>query len=306
MKGLLTRSLVFLGLLGLSSLIVVPGAQAGTLSFMRRPVDLSLKQNDLRIVLTRLGSVPTGALLLKRARALWKVRTYAGLARHLRLADSSRTDAVLIRRFDSATGKESRDREITIYVRASQTADDALLDLAHELVHATSRPDWDPYDPELTAGEYIENAIEGKGGEIEAVRAECQVGFQLSLASRHSRCDPYVVQSQVQAQKLKKDFYRVGSARDEIVRSLGAEASRFPELSEASVVLYSSTGRAPYPQALMEEYKALTRTACVNMSRLIDREQESAEPDRSPAALAPKQAVAQKFLDRRCASLHIH
>jgi hypothetical protein len=271
---------IFIGLLSLrlaSANANLTGAEGTTPSF--------------QALLTRLNSSKTGRALLEQARKLWKADSLEDLTAHLKWGTASRTDAVLIRRFDPVSAVESRDREITIYLRTGQKPDELLLDLAHELVHATSRPEWDPYDAQLTVGQYIENAIEGKGGEIQAVRSECKVAQELALlggyGSSRARCGS--------DSTLLDDFYRVGKARDYVLKQLGAEASRFPKLSEKPVVLYSSTGRAPYPVALMQEFQAISRAACANMSRLAERQKIAGT--RQPAS---ENTV--RFLARRCSN----
>ncbi|MDR3607025.1 MAG: DUF1206 domain-containing protein [Oligoflexia bacterium] len=250
---------------------------------------------DLSGLLARLGESKAGAALLADARKFWSDDDpKQPLAAHFRWGSVSRTDAVLIREFDPATDQESRRRDVVVYVRENQPQEDLLLDIAHELVHATTRPDWDPYDPQLTAGRYIENAIEGPGGEVEAVRRECQVGLELSLRAAERRCGGYLSSSADEASKrerIKRDFYRVGRWRSQIAKQLGEDAKLFPELSSKAVVLYSSTGHAPYPVALMNEFSALNRIACENMRK----RQQASEASRSPAS-----DRIQRFLSMRC------
>jgi hypothetical protein len=251
----------------------------------------------LRAALTILANVPSGKDLLERAERLARATggSAASAADLFRWSAVSRTDAVLTRTFSPETGRESRERRVTIYLRHGQKLEDLVLDVAHELTHATSGPAWDPYDPELTAGKYIWAAIEGEGGEIAALVAECRVA--LELASRYevsaSRCDRYrgaALGEGVDPERVRRDFYRVGKWRTELVRSLGHETRRFPLLSAEAPKLYSSTGHAPYPVALLREFEKITETACAN-----SRRRSRSLSDRSPAS----ESTA-RFLARRC------
>ena len=119
-------------------------------------------QDRLETALRILEHLPTGRDLLSRAKKFWNLGRTASLRGVLKFGEASKTDAVLTRHFNPKTGEETRERQVTVYLRERQNLDDLVLDLAHELVHATTRPGWDPYDPRLTAGKYIWAAIEGE------------------------------------------------------------------------------------------------------------------------------------------------
>ena len=206
-----------------------------------------------------------GQLLIQRALKAWNLATVSEVVGVLKWGDASRTDAVLTRHYNPATGLESRERQVTVYLREKQSLQNLVLDIAHELVHATSRPAWDPYDPELTAGKYVWTAIEGPGGEVEAVVAECQVGIELAdYGVSAERCEQYLSGNRIDAQKVRRDFYRVGKWNHEITERLGGELKMFPLVSQEAPKLYSSTGNAPYPAALLHEYDEITQIACEN------------------------------------------
>lgn len=224
----------------------------------------------------------TGRFLIVRATEVYGGRNLREL---IRWGDNSRTDAVLTRYLNPKTGEERRERRVMIYLKRGQSLDDRVLDLAHELVHATTRPPWDPYDPALTASGYIEAAIEGAGGEVDAVIAECQVGMELGLAQFPSatRCQGYFEKGDPSAKVLRErivaDFYRSGQWAQPLRAMLGER--RLPQLSGESPALYSSTGKLPYPMALYNEFEALNEVACRNS---IGRLQSSSAPVRSRAS----------------------
>lgn len=235
---------------------------------------------------------PTGRVLVEKAMRVWGAHSIEELLGHFAWGYASRTDAVLIRHYDWETGRETRERRMTVYLRAGQTEGDLILDIAHELIHATSQPLWDPYDPDLTAVKYIRAAIEGRGGEVEAVMAECQVG--LELLAGQGRCRDYHGKSA--RERIRRDFYRVGRWSGELRAWLGADGARLPELSSERPALYSSTGGAPYPVALLKEYRQITAAACENSLKRV-----GARAGRAPATDSPGvDPQTRAFLDRRC------
>ncbi|MBC7690501.1 MAG: hypothetical protein H7222_01920 [Methylotenera sp.] len=254
--------------------------------------------------LKALRKVPSGQVLLARAEKAWKISGDEAILGFLKNDSVSRTDAVLTRHYDPVTGKESRERQVTVYIRKEQSFEDRTLDLAHELTHATAAPSWDPYDPNLTAGKYVWAALEAPGGEIEAVVMECQVGLQLSriLPFQVPRCHRYLgAHSVLDANKVRQDFYRVGRWKSEVTEKLQAEHVLFPLLSSEKPELYSSTGRAPYPLALIREFTELNQIACENARRRVSSQAQSG---RSPASTAPTSGASPDpvaaLLARRC------
>lgn len=247
-----------------------------------------------------LGRTPRGKRILLRAQAFWNESSREGILKHLAYGPVSRTDAVLTRHYEADTGKEIRERYVTVILKKDQSLADVAMDLGHELVHATTPPSWDPYDPKLTPGSYMYAAIEADGGEVDAVLAECEIAVDLKrdLDIRTTRCDRYLIlvgadnQLSVDRVKIQTDFYRVGKWEAFVRTRLGKEKERFPLLSPKIPELYSATGGAPYPVSLMREYEELNRVACENVRRRTGR---------SPASVA--QAQAEPSLGDRCSGM---
>ncbi len=270
----------------------------GPLSSQSEEPSLSHPVDRLGRAVEILSHLPSGRKLLERAGRFWKLSQPLEVRRQLHWGKASKTDAVLTRHFNPKTGEETRERQVTIFLRESQSLDELVLDIAHELVHATSRPVWDPYDPNLTPGKYIWAAIEGEGGEVDAVVEECKIGFELherygAGKATQKRCIGYLVQERLDASRVRRDFYRVGSFTQDLKTKLGAERSMFPLLSSEPPRLYSSTGNAPYPVALYQEFRDLTAIACENSRRRVS----SSSMDRSPASVARSAAY---FVEQRC------
>jgi hypothetical protein len=271
------------------------------------PRSMAEESSRIDSALQILWRVPTGHALLTKAMKTWKLSSPAELNQVVRPGTASRTDAVLTRHYNPATGEEVREREVLIYVRLEQSLDNIILDIAHEMVHATSRPDWDPYDPELTSARYIKNSIEGQGGEVEAVTQECRVASELGsrFGVATHRCRNYVVGSstgrgknQIDVHQITADFYKVGQWGPELAKALGSQIKLFPDLSTEPPRLFSSTGNAPYPEALLKEFEALTQIACENSKRRADSLRvHSIAAAREPAE---GQDATFLFLERRC------
>lgn len=247
---------------------------------------------SLATTLSRLEQSKSGRALVQRAMGVWSLTREKELIDKLKWGSTSRTDAVLIRRYDVETGNETRDRKVTVYLREHQSLNNTVLDMAHELVHATTRPEWDPYDPTLTAAKYIKTSIEGTGGEVEAVLVECRISAELGIVDMTNRCQKYSGGNVTE--KVRQDFYRVGKWLSQIKTSLGSEANELPLLSAEAPTLYSSTGGAPYPSSLLDEYTQMTQVACANSKRRAETQDKGSIPDRSPSSL---------LLSRRCGTL---
>jgi hypothetical protein len=265
---------------GIARLKIFLGALASTLALMTFAVSAGTGETPSRIDLAIqvLLRVPSGKAEIEKALATWKIDRPEDLGQVIKSGGVSRTDAVLTRHYDPETGKESRDREVTIYINTAQSLTNVVLDLAHEMVHATSRPSFDPYDPNLTRAQYIHSAIDGAGGEVQAVAMECRVASELSRNYQIplKRCQSYLniksgngQEIEVKTDLIRRDFYRVGQWNNELLQVLGSEASLLSDLSPESPHLYSSTGNAPYPVALLKEYETLTRIACENSRKRI-------------------------------------
>lgn len=249
-----------------------------------------------------LKETPTGQRLFQQAAALG-----AGDPNHwIRLGAVSKTDSVLTRTLNPLTGEEKIERELMILIRSTQGLQDAALNLAHELVHATEGKVIDPYDLKLSPGAYLKQSIEDVGGEIEAFKTECQVSreFQELKGWKSTRCARYIdaETGQLRADLIRKDFYRVGTHLKKVKALLGAEAELFSELSGQEPQLYSSTGQAPYPLALLREHAELTQAACSNSKRRL----ASLTTQRAGRSLASEDRRAtlkeqtQRFLSNRC------
>ncbi len=275
--------------------------------------------SDVRLarITARLAESRTGRSLLERARKLWgEDFLERGLVQFGRV---SRTDAILSRQFDGETGQEMRKRETTVVLKDRQSDIHLLLDLSHELTHALSDPTWDPYDAQLTLSGYVVSIIEQSGGEIDALKNECQVALELSLKDIFQRslfddrCSRYMnpFTGRWDDRLLKQDFYRMGRHLNTMEREFPTAPTLFPALSSEAAEFISSTGGVPYPLALAREYVVISQRACTNTrERLKDLSTDlSADLSSEPVQAALQASVQakkvmrnsiQEFLNKRC------
>jgi hypothetical protein len=245
-------------------------------------------QERVRQALGVLTRLPSGRRLIERLEKKLQAGNSIELMKWIQPGAVSKTDAVLTRHFNPISGEEIRERKIMIYLRTDQPLNDLVLDLAHEMTHASEGTQWDPYDPTLTPGRYIQNSIDGVGGEVDALTQECQVGVELNAlyGIPASRCLRYTKgQAVVVRDRIRRDFYRVGRWYSDLKRRLGSESRKLPLLSRENPQLYSSTGQTPYPVALLAEFRELNDAACANSRKRL----------RDLATVSSK-----KFLHARC------
>lgn len=247
-------------------------------------------------LLNKISSVPSGKQLLLWVSQQLGMEMINEIPQLFRWGSVSKTDAVLTRRLDPQTAAEIRERKITIIIKKQQEWAAVLMDMVHELSHAAAQDHIDPYDPHLSMGQYILKAIEGVGGEVRAVAQECQVALELRLNTFESRCQRYTnkdgMSLQLSLNKIRRDFYAVGHWKGHLDKELGMERKLFPDLHSASPQLISSTGNAPYPVALMEEFLALNRVACQNSYRRL------ASLKQNRASKTGQETL--EFLNKRC------
>lgn len=263
--------------------------------------DISNTSSALGQVIATLESSQNGKKWLDQA-LVQKGFVHAGqlIGSFIQLGDVSHTDAVIARNFNPKTGKEEIEREVVIHIKRNQNLEDGVLDLAHELVHALSLPQWDPYDPKLTLGQYVFAVIEGDGGEVDAFFNECLTSQELSkaLGWKLGRCEEYIKDGMLQRELIVKAFYQVGEDKEKVIELLGEEAVKFPQLSALPAKLYSSTGQTPYPNALIQEFKFLNQVACGNTLKRLSSIEDNPQIDSKQ-----KHKETLNFLEKRCYNL---
>lgn len=346
-RPVLTQSFSALKALGMTLLILGSSDQAiatnddGDGGIGRQGADAPLSrahsssseftEDAMQALLVRIRGSQTVQRLLQDFQKKQGLDSPVQIQKFLRWGENSRTDAVLTRQFDAKSKTETRKREILIYLKRKSAESNLILDFVHELTHAVSQPEWDPYDPLLTPERYIRTTLEGRGGEVDAVLTECQAGRELGLvrvaqdlnralakdsgpleadefrgevaargaSPEKDRCLRYLgSDGKFSRERIADDFYAVGNQKVKIERRLG---KALPRLSSSTPIFYSSTGNAPYPVALLEEYQEINQVTCRNSKRRI-RALAAAEPTGRGLASIPQDFLRsiERFISRRC------
>lgn len=178
--------------------------------------------------------------------------------------------------FGKKPGNTAEKLHFAVQVMISQEKEPVFqaLDLAHELVHAIHEKK-NPFDPNMTATEYVEHGIEGAGGEAHAIAEECKVGHEVARTLNNStskliaaRCRT-VWKLEKDETTWKKSFYQLGRHYRAFVQEWLAtrpqeeSVEAWKEKLAARTPLFSSaSAHKPYPVALLEEYIEITRTIC--------------------------------------------
>lgn len=234
---------------------------------------------DLEAVLR---SVPEGEAVLEAAQ-----RKDPAILRRIKLGRASYTESTFSRTYSLIDGKEQivLKHEITLSTRLPLS--DAVVDLAHELVHFTEKGMLDPYRPGFELEQFVRNGIEGDGGELAALAVECKVAWALERAKdgfpRHRLCQRYRRKGDGFAREMaRRDYYAMGTWFREAEKELRSAVS---ELNDGEVVFTSSYAGKPYPLALAEEFEATRTTACLNNRRKYRLIAAQTGSDRVPASV---------------------
>lgn len=221
--------------------------------------------------------------------------------------EGSLTDTTLIRKFSakdpSHVAYETKSR---VTLNRDLSVIDAVLDLAHELTHYIYRDPFNPYTTSFNLKEFVENTVDGKGGEVDAFLVECQVLLDIFPDQKRQRENCERIRDSHTGKLSKKmgvaEFFKVGPYLDRFKRSLsehGLKASQFNDLSDDTPHFISSAYGMPYPLAALEEYVGIMGRACVNDWKrlsLIKKQRELVLEGRviaSEQSSAPERGVSQ-------------
>ena len=263
---------------------------------------------NIKFLLENLERSETGKRLLAAARD--KAKSYDEKLEDLISAgNGSLTDTTLIRRF-------SPEDPDTIYyasrakvvVNHDVSFRDAILDLAHELTHFVYRSEFNPYQGNFNLKEFIQNTVEGVGGEVHAFVNECHVLYELFQQDSSSRnqCDKIKDQhsGKPSEELARKKFYQLGA----YYTSFKSKLDRYelheslPEISNEDASFISSAYGTPYPIAAYNEYVAVMQKACENdKNRIVMLKQEQ---NRAPASAVV--ASLETKHKQRCSSIPVY
>lgn len=226
-----------------------------------------------------LESVPEGKKVLEEAAGKDK-----DFLAKIKTGDASFTESTFARTYSLLDGRENIElrHEVTINRRLSLA--DAVIDLAHELVHFTEKRMLDPYKPGFELRQFVQRGIEGQGGELAALERECVVAWAMKERfpgfPRHQLCESYRAGARFNRAKALADYYALGSW----FRKNESLKEALPLVSDRTVVFTSSYARKPYPVALAEEFSATREAACANNRKKYRLISAQAEGGRAPSS----------------------
>lgn len=241
--------------------------------------------HDLPELVDLLKTVPEGLEQLRKAEAKDPL-----FAEHIKMGSASFTETTFSRTYSLIDGHEQISLHHEVTLNGSLSVADAVVDLAHELVHFSEKGMINPYKAGFVRPHFVRNGIEGEGGELEALQVECNVAWALekrhSNFPRHRLCEKYRgPANRFALERAREDYYAVGPWLAKLSPALKKE---LPELNDKPIVFTSSYAGQPYPVALVEEYAATRRSACENNQRkfrLIAAQASQLRGARKPAAV---------------------
>lgn len=249
-----------------------------------------------------LRTVPEGRAILERA-----VEKDPAFSTKIKLGTASYTESTFSRTYSLLDGKEQINLHHDITLNSGLNLADAVVDLAHELVHFTEKGMLDPYKAGFERGEFIRNGIEGAGGELSALTVECRVAWSLETYydgfPQHRLCERYRGESNgFLRESARLDYYALGTTW---FQRAGADLKRvISEISPHSAVFTSSYANKPYPVALSEEYAITRKAACTNNERkyrLISAQAASGRQLASKSSLVAERVRLRDYERRYCA-----
>ena len=244
---------------------------------------------------------PTGKELIEKA----KLKDADFISR-IQIGEASFTESTFSRTYSLLDGHEQVHIKNIVTINSKLKLADAVVDLAHELVHFLDKEMLDPYKTDFEMEKFIRLGIEGKGGELSALATECKVAFEMEQSfagfPKHELCAPYKqANGKFNWEMARKDYYALGTWYREASEFL---VSHFPEMSDRRTIFSSSYAKKPYPLALFEEYEVTRNAACENNRkkyRMISAQTSSAaQPDQIITQLEREKSRLKVYDDKYC------
>ncbi len=185
-------------------------------------------------------------------------------------------DTSLLRNYSSEDILDVTYKNVSkITINRDLTVVDAVLDLAHELVHFIKRGPFNPYENNFSFKDFLISTIEGEGGEVDAYILECKIVLELfkNLKNLKNKCQFVFKDGVVNRKKLVKLFYRLGGYYKQFIDEIkryNLSIDQFPHISSKEPYFISSAYGRPYPVATIYEYNSILYNSCINDSRRIN------------------------------------
>lgn len=257
------------------------------------------EEESIRSLVKILERSGTGRKIIAKAseRAALSGETFYDI---VNAGDGSLTDTTLIRKFSAKNPAQvAYETKSRVTINRDLTIVDAVLDLAHELTHYIYRDPFNPYTTSFTLKDFVENTIDGKGGEVDAFLVECQVLLDIFPEQKRQRENCERVRDSHSGKLSKKigvsEFFKVGPYIERFKRSLsdhGLKSSQFSNLSDDTPHFISSAYGMPYPLAALEEYVGIMGRACINDWKRLSLIKKQRELEHEGRVIASEQSSA--------------
>jgi hypothetical protein len=228
----------------------------------------SSEKESLNELINILSRSQTGKKVLELAKK--KAKTYGlTIEEVIHPGEGSLTDTTLIRRFSPGKPHEiSYESRSRVYINRDLTVKNAILDMAHELVHFSLRDTFNPYKNDFGLKDFVVSTVEGKGGEVEAYLVECQVHTEL-FPEHLSNCSKV---KNEQTGKMDKSlgvarFYQMGryyNIFENTLKKHNLSTQDFSHSGQERADFISSAYGMPYPLAAIHEYESIMQRVCRN------------------------------------------
>lgn len=213
------------------------------------------------------------------------------------------TDTTLVRKFNPSAPESVRfETRSKVYIDKSHNTKNAVLDLIHELIHYTYKKPFNPYLGEFSLSTFLEDTIQGKGGEVDAFIVECKVGRDIyGLKAISAQCLNILDGESFSRELAVKEFYKLGEHFDKFKKDAhehNIKQEIITHISPEQSSLISSAWSSPYPVAIVEEFEEIMRKVCHNDLKRMTYIAES--KGRSIASANEKLTAAHANFDARC------
>ena len=215
---------------------------------------------------------------------------------------TSITNTTLTRRFSlNHPDRILYETNSTIVINRNLSVINALLDLAHELIHYIHREPFNPYGKNFTVKEFIHSTVEGKGGEVDAYLTECRVLDELfpGQTGYKSNCGRIRRNGVFSKELAVREFYQLGTYMDNFMHQMKIHhliPQDFPLISKKQALFISSAHGLPYPLAALKEYASILNTTCQNDLKRLSLFKSR----RNPAMSDPLYLKLKKTYRTRC------
>ncbi|MCK5074683.1 MAG: hypothetical protein KAQ98_14730 [Bacteriovoracaceae bacterium] len=231
---------------------------------------MSDDENILRLLrILKRSDIGAGIIRMARSRAHKRGSTLLDV---INIGEGSTADTTLIRKFFPDNPEQIiYEVRASVYINRHLPLMDAVLDLSHELTHFIYRPPFNPYKDDFNLEKFVRSIIEGKGGEVDAYMAECNVLREIFSDSNryHANCERLIDPSTgtFSRERGAELFYRTGKHLEAVKMAMSEQNTsldNFPYLSNEEAVYISSAYGVPYPMAAVMEYNNIMTRVCFN------------------------------------------